>query len=113
LAVTLVNLTLVAVPSQIIGVKLLIVNAGLGFTVTLKICTGPPHPAFEAEILTGTVTGEVTVLIAVKEGISKGALLSEPFGNPAEAPPVQVNVSPPPVLALRLIKATVAPLQAT
>jgi hypothetical protein len=111
--VGLVSVMLAAVLSQMVDVVFVIVNVGVGFTVMLKFCTGPVQPALVAVTPTVIVTGEAPALIAVKEGIANGALLSDPSGSPTEAPPVHVNVSPPPVFALRLMEATLALLQAT
>src|SRR5688572_25864818 len=63
---------------------------GSGLTVIVKVSAGPAQRFLVALTVMVTVTGAAVALVAVKPGIAKGDVLSEPSANPIAAPPLQV-----------------------
>ena len=82
---------------------------GSGLTVIVKILTGPVQPFNNALTLMVATTGTAVAFTPTKPGISNGATASLPSTKPIAAPPLQLNVSPPPVLTPNAINGWPAP----
>ena len=85
--------------------------SGIGFIEMVNVLLELTHPLLVAVRVIVATRTEFPMLLAVNEEISKGAIPSDPSANPIEEPPIQVNVSPPPVFALSPIGPTITPEQ--
>ena len=102
---------LVVPPLQMVCVAGVPSTSGIGFMEIVKVLLELTHPFLVAVIVIVATRTEFPMLLAANEEISKGAIPSDPSANPIEEPPLQVNVSPPPVLAPNAIGPTVTPEQ--
>ena len=100
---------LIASPGQNAWFAVAEVITGSGFTVTVNVRAGPVQLFKLAVTLMVAVTGKAVALVAVNAGIS--VTTPDPSAIPIAAPPLQLNVSPPPVFALNGIAAPASPAQ--
>ena len=104
------NVTPVPEPLQTVASSV-VLTTGSGLTVTVKLITGPVHVPFVPVTVIVPIIAEEPVLIA--------AVKAPMFPEPPAAKLIngllliQVKVSPPPVLAVKLIAPTVPPEQTT
>ena len=98
-----------ASPEQIVLLVWDGLNSGVGFTVIVKLLTGPAHPFAKGLTLMVAVTGVVPVLTAVKAGMLPVPAAARPIDgwsfSHANVVPVTLalNTCPPKVLLLQIL----------
>jgi hypothetical protein len=87
------------------------IKSGVGLIDIVNVLFELTQPSLIAERVMVAVNDELPALFDTNEGISNGAMPSDPSARPMAVPPLHEKVSPPPVLALNPIGPTVAPEQ--